>query len=135
METALEEVSTASVADATLDTKWKKGESGNPAGRPISNRNKLLDYKQTLEGYIRGKIDKDKAVKAVLAMVDAAADGNVKAAAVILPYILSKATDADEESSKHQGGIVIRIENATIKAKRETETTDGEFKEIKDGNI
>jgi hypothetical protein len=121
---------TAVVTTEVADGKWKKGQSGNPAGRPLSNRNKLLEHKQTLEGYIRGRIDKEKAVKAVLAMVDAAADGNVKAAATILPYILSKATDEDEDAgSKHPGGIVIRIENATVKAKRE-EITEGEFKEI-----
>jgi hypothetical protein len=112
--------------------RWVAGQSGNPKGRPPSRRDTILEQKQLLEGYIRGKIDKDKAVKAVLAMVEQAAEGNVKAAAVIIPYIMAKATDSDETSHQEKGGITIRIENATIKAKRD-ETVDGEFKEISNG--
>lgn len=63
-------------------------------------------------------------------MIDMASSGDTKAAAVIIPYILSKATDAEETSTKHPGGIVIRIENATVKAQREAEPIEGAFKEI-----
>lgn len=119
------------VVDKT-NGRWVAGQSGNPKGRPPTIRDEIATAKQKLEQFIRGKIDPDKAVKAVCKLVDAAAEGDVKAAAVIMPYLLSKSTGIDDTVDKGAQGITIRIENATIKAQREHTPIDGEFKEIKD---
>jgi hypothetical protein len=99
--------------------RWAKGKSGNPAGRPLSNKQKILDRKHTLEEYIRGKIDKDKLVAVVTKLVDQAATGDTKSAKILLPFILSKAGEGTEDGAdRDRGGIVFRIENATIKPQR-----------------
>lgn len=109
--------------------QWQKGVSGNPRGRPPTVRDAVIEAKHALERFIRNKVDPEKAAKAVVTMVEKAAEGDVKAAAVIFPYLLSKPTGMEETGDKNTGGITIRIENATVKAQRDA-VTDGEFKEI-----
>lgn len=113
-----------------VNGRWVAGQSGNPKGRPPTTRDAVNEAKHTLERFIRTKLSADNAAKAVVKMVEMAAEGNTKAAAVIFPYILSKATGVEDDGHKDTGGIVIRIENATIKAQRDNAVTDGEFKEV-----
>lgn len=112
--------------------RWVKGTSGNPAGRPISDKDKILASKQKLEQFVRGKISPEKVVKIVEQLLHSAAKGDTAAAKVILPYILSKASDGSEDADRgERGGIVFRIENATIKPQRQVIAVEAEV--ISDG--
>lgn len=43
----------ANEVDAPKNHLWKKGQSGNPAGRPVGSKNKLTLIRQALEGELR----------------------------------------------------------------------------------
>lgn len=61
-----------------LSTKWKKGESGNPAGRPKGSG---------LTGTLRRAIQ-DRAPEVVQVLVDAALAGDTQAARILLDRIM-----------------------------------------------
>lgn len=54
---------------------WKKGQSGNPAGRPKGVKNKITLMKQMLEGELRAQIGPEMAAVVAKAL-EMAKDGN-----------------------------------------------------------
>jgi hypothetical protein len=110
-------------------TTWKEGQSGNPAGRPPTTKQNILTLKQKVEHVIRSKVSQDTIVEMVEKMAKAAANGDIKAGAALLPYFLSKPGIEKEAESGQQ--IVIRIENATFKAQQDTPVIDATFEEEK----
>lgn len=114
------------------DGKFVEGKSGNPAGRPPSNRNKLAHAKLKLELAVREGMSQDKLTRIISKMADMALAGDTKAARLILDKFISSATAAEDTGEEKSGGITIRIENATF-AKTNTPTIDVEFKEIPNG--
>ena len=123
------------IVQAQDDGKFKPGQSGNPAGRPISVRKAISDLQTATEQAIRGAIPATRVVKVVEKLLALAEKGNTRAAGIIMPYFISKpSTDSGESGGG--GKIIIQVENATIKAIRENEspaTVDGEFTEVKNG--
>lgn len=54
---------------------WRKGQSGNPAGRPKGVKNKITLMKQVLEGELRAQIGPEMAAVVAKAL-EMAKDGN-----------------------------------------------------------
>lgn len=75
--------------------RWKKGESGNPKGRP----KKLPDLRETFVE-ILGDEKKDKtALFAILARLrNEAVNGNIRAAELILRYCYPTGIESEKES-------------------------------------
>ena len=91
------------------------GQSGNPKGRPPGRRAQIDVLKQDLEIAVRKGLRADRVVKIIEKMADLAEEGNVRAAKLILSLAVSPA-GAHGEAGDNQGGITIRIENATFAA-------------------
>lgn len=112
--------------------KFLEGQSGNPAGRPPGTRNRLVSVKQKLELAVRDGMSAQRLKRIINKMADMAEDGDVKAARLILDKFISPASIGDEQSEdKGQGGITIRIENATFAKTQLPAPIDVEFTETK----
>lgn len=96
--------------------KFLEGVSGNPSGRPIGSRSKLVKVKEKLELAVRENVSADRIYRIVAKMADLAEEGDVKAARLILDKFMSGASAGEdpEEASQGSRGITIRIENATF---------------------
>lgn len=103
--------------------RWVKGQSGNPNGRPKGKRNELTELQQDLEIAVRKSISSAKVVKIVEKMVEMAEQGDVKAAKLILDKVIPNATPQDDGNGDN-GGITIRIENATLLAQQPQQAID-----------
>jgi len=81
-------------ADHLEPYKWKKGESGNPLGRPKGEVNLSMRLrKQLLEALPDCKTDAVKADLVILALVEEARSGNIQAIQMILDRHEGKVTD------------------------------------------
>ena len=81
-------------ADHLGEYKWKKGESGNPLGRPKGEVNLSMRLrKQLLEELPNCKTDQVKADLVILALVEEARNGNIQAISMILDRLEGKVTD------------------------------------------
>lgn len=93
---------------------WKKGQSGNPAGRPKGTKNHLAQLKRDLETAVRENINPE-AIKSILASVVARAlEGDIKAAKLILDKFVTNASEGEEEQ-KSGGTFVFQVKNLTLK--------------------
>lgn len=105
------------MSSTTVDRNDKgqfiKGQSGNPAGRPVGSKNKIVALKQGLELAIRENLSASEVKQIVKAMVYEAQNGNVSAAKLILDKVMSNAT-AGEDVDTGTGGITISIKNLTF---------------------
>jgi hypothetical protein len=114
--------------------KFVAGVSGNPNGRPLGRKAHLTNLKHELEIAIREHVRADKIKFIVNKMINRAINGDVSAAKLILDKVLSNANDGDEAPNQG-GGIVIRIENASVAAITAKKSTpppiDGDFTEVK----
>lgn len=112
--------------------QFLEGVSGNPKGRPIGSRSKIVKIKEKLELAVRENISEGQITRIVKKMASMAEDGDVKAARLILDKFLSGAAiQEDPEDPQQQRGITIRIENATFA--KTSPIIDAEFKEITNG--
>ncbi len=93
---------------------FKKGESGNPRGRPRGKKSQITMLKQDLEIAVRDGLAPGKIRKIVDAMVDKAIEGNVGAARLILDKTLSNAKEAEEAQEGGQS-LVFQVRNLTLK--------------------
>ena len=108
-------------------TQWVPGKSGNPKGRPLTRRDKILESKLKLEQIVRGRISPERIGKVIETLLKAAEKGDTKAAKTLLPFFLTAASHGQEEDTRgDRGGIVFRIENATIKPQRQVIAIDAE---------
>lgn len=95
--------------------RWVPGQSGNPNGRPKGRKNYLTELQQNLEIAVRENIKSEDVVSIVKTMVAMAKEGDVKAAKLILDKVIPNAAP-QEDGGGDNGGITIRIENATLLA-------------------
>jgi hypothetical protein len=92
--------------------RFVKGVSGNPRGRPLGAKNRIVRMKQDMEEAIRTHMHPGEIQKIVQAMVLEAQGGNVAAAKLILDKVMSNA-NISEDSEAADNRIVIKIENYT----------------------
>jgi len=85
------------------DYLWKKGQSGNPAGRPKGSKNNITLMRQALEGELRLQIGPQMA-EIVQKALDMAKEGNEAMIKLLLDKTLpsSKSDDHVEEQPKVQ---------------------------------
>lgn len=90
-----------------------KGVSGNPLGRP--RKADIVELKHEMEHALREHVPVEKLKKVVTAVVNAALQGDMKAAKLILEFFISKARDS-EDAPDAARTYVFKIENATFGA-------------------
>lgn len=106
--------------------KFLPGKSGNPKGRPLGAKNRIVKAKQELEVLLREDIVNAEQIRSIwLSMVAEAQNGNVSAAKLILDKVMSNAK-VDEDVSEGRDGITIKIENVTLPG-REKEVLEGDY--------
>lgn len=92
--------------------QFVKGRSGNPKGRPVGSKNRIVEMKRSLEVAIREHLDPKQVNAIVQSMVAEALNGNVSAGKLILDKVMSNAS-MSEDGGEEQPEIVIKIENLT----------------------
>lgn len=100
-------------------SKWAKGQSGNPKGRPptVVGSRSIVTLKNDLELAVRDQLTPTKVTQIVNRMIDIATDCQdykhaIAAAKMILDMSVSKA--AVQEAVNQRAPINIIIENATL---------------------
>lgn len=95
------------VTKPSKDYLWKKGQSGNPAGRPVGSKNKITLMRQALEGELRAQLGPSMA--AVLAKaVEMALDGDSQMIKLLVDKTLPT-TKVDENEGDLQPRVQIMI--------------------------
>jgi|694.fasta_scaffold27346_5 hypothetical protein len=86
-----------------IQPRWKKGESGNPKGRP-----KLPDLKEAMANILGEEKNGRNALEVILAALQAkAAKGDAKAAELLLKYTYSQPVQKVEQSGSSD--VTIRV--------------------------
>lgn len=110
--------------------RFVPGKSGNPKGRPLGAKNRIVKAKQDLEVLLREDILKVEEIKRVWeAMVREAQDGNVSAGKLVLDKVISQATTA-EDATQDGNSITIKVKNLTFDASPEEGAIEGDYEEI-----
>lgn len=107
------------IATRDENGRFLKGQSGNPAGRPVGTKNQIVQLKQDLELAVRKNVVTKDIQDIVYAMVREAKAGSVGAAKLILDKTISNAKDPEDPESG-SGGVRIVIENFTMQAAAES---------------
>lgn len=95
--------------------QFPEGVSGNPAGRPLSTRNKITNLKQSLEVAIRENVKAEEIIAIIQTMTLLAIGGNVGAGKLILDKVMSNAK-VEEDTETGDKKITIYVKNATFGA-------------------
>lgn len=105
-----------------------KGSSGNPAGRPLGARNKIIRQKLALEAAVRDNVSPNEIQKLLKVMMAEALAGNTAAGKYILDKFLSNAK-VEEEADANDKGIQVVVKNATfaVTAGDEPKPIEGEI--------
>jgi len=94
------------------DTKFKKGVSGNPAGRPKGSKNAITLLKHSLELQLRGQAAPDMGAVMDKA-VELALEGNPNMIKMLLEMHVSKGTTDEAQGSER---VAIQINSAPMHA-------------------
>lgn len=92
-------------------TKFQKGKSGNPAGRPKGRQGKATELAKKFQGALE-----NDAMEVIQAILNKAKDGDMTAAKMVLDRLIppKKAIDPNAAKTDH-GPIVIQIGNLEAK--------------------
>ena len=102
-----------------VDTRFQKGVSGNPAGRPKGSKNAITLLKQSLELQLRDQAAPD--MGAVLEKaVELALDGNSNMIKMLLEMHMSKGTTDEAQGSEK---VAIQINSAPMQVVEVVEIT------------
>ena len=86
-------------------TRFQPGRSGNPSGRPKQTKSLQTEIRDEL-AELTPIVDNDGSVKITKAkavarsLVDAAADGNIRALAILLSYCTQRSDAVDDQSEQ-----------------------------------
>jgi hypothetical protein len=103
------------------DTRWKPGQSGNPAGRKPGSKNYVTQQRLAMEAALRDYMHtptrRAKIMKLIDRVLDVGLTGEdknaVAAAKIIFDKVLGSVKQDDDASSKAPPKVVVVIENAT----------------------
>jgi hypothetical protein len=98
--------------------QWKRGQSGNPAGRPVGSPNK---WTKEIREILDENVDYQDIVQKLYA---AAKRGNVKAADILLSYRFGRPTVREEvtiDTSNDMEGLVQKAEEVLLRLKEDNE--------------
>lgn len=103
------------------------GSSGNPVGRPVGARDRIVQQKLALEAAVRENVSSQEISAILNVMADAAKNGNVAAGKYILDKFISNAK-VEEEVDMGDKGITVVVKNATFQVVGdEPEALEGEI--------
>ena len=109
------------------DGTFKKGVSGNPAGRPKGRKNQLTVLKQDLEIAVREHV-KPRQIKSIMdKMVELALEGNIGAAKIILDKTVTNARDSEDTQEGNSGWTFV-VKNVTVQ--KEAPSDEGEIIDV-----
>lgn len=77
-------------------SKWKPGQSGNPAGRPKGAKNKITYLKLVLEGELRVQI-KEHMAEIMAVAIQKAKEGDNSMIKLLLDKTMASSKSADDE--------------------------------------
>ncbi len=95
--------------------RFVKGQSGNPAGRPPNDKNKLSNLRKSLEVAVLEHVSVEKVKRIINKVVERAENGDMRAAKLILDKLVPNA-GPDDGADDNGRTVVFRIENATFAA-------------------
>lgn len=111
------------VAPAPKAYLWKKGQSGNPAGRPKGSQNKITMMRQVLEGELRTQLGPQMAeVLAKAIEMAKAGDGPM------IKLLLDKTLPASKTEEDGAGDNRILIQIGKLPERKEDVVINGEEK-------
>jgi hypothetical protein len=124
---------TTAVTTKAVKTSWKKGQSGNPRGRPptASRPKDIVTLKNDLELAVRDQLTPTKVTQIVNRVIAIALDEKsdnkqaLSAAKIILDMSISKA--AVQEAVAQRAPINIIIENATLAKQNEEKVIEAHY--------
>lgn len=102
-------------AETPQGGRFVKGQSGNPAGRPPNDKNKLATLRKTLEIAVIEHVSIEKIKRILNKVVEKAEAGDMRAAKLILDKVVSNAGPAEDTEDTGRKVIFV-IENVTIAA-------------------
>jgi hypothetical protein len=79
-------------------TRWKPGQSGNPAGRPKGSKSAITLWKLALEQYLREEAS-DHMGEVLLKAISMAKKGNTAMIKLLLELHMSKSGDVDDHGT------------------------------------
>ena len=113
------------MSDKALTTKFKKGISGNPGGRPKGSKNKSTVLREAMLNKTDRMLSRE--VPAVLNVVlNAAKNGDMAAAKMILDRAVPVKKAGADDDGIPQGGIHISISNLTAPGHVDATVIEGE---------
>lgn len=85
---------------------WKKGQSGNPAGRPKGSRNAITIMKLALEGDLRTRLKKD-AAEILEKAIELAKNGDQAMIKLLVDKMIPTSKSVDDEPAKERVQVFI----------------------------
>ena len=119
------------MAERNEKGQFLTGSSGNPAGRPLGARNKIIQQKLALEAAVRDNVSPAQIQALLNVMMESALAGNAAAGKYILDKFLSNAK-VEEETDVADKGIQVVVKNATFKMTGDEQPTAIEGEIIND---
>lgn len=108
------------------DTRFKKGQSGNPAGRPKGSKNRTTLIKQAIEGQLVEELSQE-AVVVMKKAIEMAKKGDQAMIKLVIERVLPlrRATDDDDRHATPAVNIVVN----TLTGKDEGNIIEGEVED------
>lgn len=89
-------------------TKFKKGQSGNPNGRPKGSKNKATVISEAIQGKLVGQLEKD-AQHILMKTIEMAKDGDTTCIKLLMDRLMPAMRAGDNAGSSGVGGISITV--------------------------
>ena len=89
------EIDVKPVPQQLLDNQWKKGQSGNPNGRPKGTRNFMTDFNEAIRHIQETKGVEFPLRDIMVRLASEASKGNMKAMKIVTDYLYEKPNTKD----------------------------------------
>lgn len=89
-------------------SKFQKGQSGNPAGRPKGSKNKATVISEAIQGKLVGQLERD-AQAILLKTIEMAKNGDTTCIKLLMDRLMPAMRAGDNAKPTGAGGIVINV--------------------------